>query len=433
MDSKRLLVVAFSLFLVMAGFGIIIPALPYYTEQIQGSATAIGFTIGALMGSYSLVQFLCSPAWGHLSDRIGRKPVFLSGLAGFALSFTLMGNAQHIAHLLHASPLLVLFAARLVGGMLTAATLPSAFAMVSDLTSAENRGKGMAMAGAMMGMGFVFGPAIGGILAENGNFQLPFFLAAGAAAATFLVAAVIVRETRPERLAAEKRGFFAGLAVEGAGLWPWLVLTFLQSLVFAGMETTLALYYRDVFFPGLKPDEVVRQVGLLMGMVGFVSALFAGGAVGRLIKRLGEVAVARLGFAFFAIGFFGLALSPSPTTLTIALIVVGLGSACMRPSLSAGVSRAARTGQGVAMGLQSSFDSLARVFGPLLAGSLYVVGVHFPYLASSVLSVGGLAVGILALINTLPTAAAPTGDTPATADPAGSPVSSAQLSRSWRR
>ncbi len=418
MDIKRLLVVVFSLFLVMAGFGIIIPALPYYAEQLQGSATAIGLTVGALMGSYSLVQLLCSPAWGHLSDRIGRKPVFLAGLAGFALSFTLMGNAEQIARLVHANPLFMLFAARLLGGMLTAATLPSAFAMVSDLTSAENRGKGMAMAGAMMGMGFVFGPAIGGVLAEHGNFELPFYLAAAAAAATFLVAAIIVRETRPEHISSKSHGFFAGLAVEGAGLWPWLVLTFIQSLVFAGMETTLALYYHDVFFPGLKPDEVVRQVGMLMGMVGFVSALFAGGAVGRLIKRMGEVAVARLGFAFFAFGFLGLALSPTPTVLTIALIVVGLGSACMRPSLSAGVSRAARTGQGVAMGLQSSFDSLARVFGPLLAGGLYVLGFHFPYLASSALSVGGVAVGVLALINTLPTDRSPAGGSPETADPA---------------
>ncbi|MBU6427583.1 MAG: MFS transporter [Cyanobacteria bacterium REEB65] len=392
-DVKRLLLVSFSLFLVMAGFGIIIPALPYYTEQLQGNSVAVGFTVGALMGSYSLVQFLFSPLWGHFSDRLGRKPIFLVGLLGFALSFFLMGSAQNLA---------MLFAARILGGMLTAATLPSAFAMVSDLTTAEKRGSGMAMAGAMMGMGFVFGPAIGGILADRGDFRLPFHLAALAALLTFVVSAVVVRESKPANGSLEQHGFFRGMAAEGAGLWPWLTLSFLQTMVFSGMETTLALYYHDEFFPHASSDQVVRQVGMLMGMVGLVAALFAGGGVGKLIRRLGEVAVARLGFVLFMVGFAGVGLASTPGVLTGALIVVGLGSACMRPSLSAGVSKAARTGQGAALGLQSSFDSLARVCGPLIGGGLYVAGMRLPFMANAGLSLAGLALAGVALATTVP-------------------------------
>lgn len=406
MDTKRLLVVAFSLFLVMAGFGIIIPALPYYTEHLQGNATAIGFTVGALMGSYSLVQFLFSPVWGHVSDRVGRKPVYLAGLAGFTLSFLLMGSAPRIGAALHVNSLAVLFVARLLGGMLTAAAIPSAFAMVSDLTTPENRGKGMAIVGAMMGMGFVFGPAIGGVLAEHGNLELPFFLASAAAATTFVIAGVIVKETKPEQASGSHHGFFSGLALEGRGLWPWFSLSFLQMVVFSGMETTLALYYHDAFFPGGSYDSVVQQVGLLMGLIGLVGALFTGGMVGRMIKRMGEVVVARLGFALFAIGFLGLALSSSVGMLTASLVVVGLGSGCMRPSLSSGVSRGARTGQGVALGLQSSFDSLARVAGPLLGGALYVVGPKIPYLVNSAVSTAGLAIALTLLAVALPSVTA---------------------------
>lgn len=384
MHRRTLLLVAVSLFLAMAGFGIIIPALPFYTAQLQGEGPMVGFTVGMLMASYSLVQFICSPVWGHLSDRYGRRPVFLAGLAGFALSFLLMGLAQN---------LLGLFAGRILGGLLSAALIPTAMAMVSDLTSAEERGKGMGLAGAAMGLGFVFGPAIGGLLSNGHDFRLPFFAAAGVAASTLALAAFAIRESRaPEAaLASGRHGFLENLRIHGQTLWGWLILTFLQTMVFAAMEATLALFARDSFGLG------AREVGYVLAFMGFVSAMVAGGLVGRLIRRFGEAATLRVGFVCFGAGFVGGVLAHDLLAFAIAMAVVGVGSACMRPSLNSGVSKQAGDATGAALGLLQSCDSLARVIGPVLGGSLYVLGHELPYIANAAISLAALGLTFLAL------------------------------------
>ncbi|MBM3273751.1 MAG: MFS transporter [Candidatus Sericytochromatia bacterium] len=385
MQLPTLAILAVSLFLALAGFGIVIPALPFYTARLQGEGPTVGLTVGLLMASYSLVQFACAPLWGHLSDRIGRRPVFLAGLAGFALSFVLMGTAQG---------LFWLFAARILGGVLSAALIPAALAMVADLTSETDRGKGMGIAGAAMGLGFVFGPAIGGMLARGDDFSLPFFVAAAVAAMTFLVAASSLRESRG--LVASAAGQAAlplleRLGRHGAELWRWLALTFVQTAAFAAMEATLALYGRDVF--GLRAVDV----GWLMALIGLVSAAFSGGLAGRVIRRFGEVATLRAGFALFAVGFWGATAATSLPLFASAMTVVGVGMACMRPSLTSAVSKGAGDATGSAMGLMQSCDSLARVAGPALGGALYVLGHSLPYATASAVSAAAVAFTLLAL------------------------------------
>lgn len=384
MRRRTLLLVAVSLFLAMAGFGIVIPALPFYTAQLQGEGPLVGFTVGMLMASYSLVQFICAPVWGHISDRHGRRPVFLAGLAGFALSFLLMGLAQD---------LFWLFAGRILGGLLSAALIPTAMAMVSDLTSAEDRGKGMGLAGAAMGMGFVFGPAIGGLLSRGDDFRLPFFAAAAVAALTLAMSTFTIRESREAAPATEgaRHGFFEKLRLHGSTLRGWLVLTFIQTMIFASMEATMGLFARDTFGLG------AREVGYVLAFMGFVAALVAGGVVGRLIKRFGEAATLRIGYACFGVGFAGAVLSNALPVFAVSMAAVGVGSACMRPSLNSGVSKQAGDGTGAALGLLQSFDSLARVAGPVLGGILYVVGHNLPYAASAILSFAALGLTMLVL------------------------------------
>ncbi len=386
MARRTLLLVALSLFLAMAGFGIIIPSLPFYTARLQGEGPSVGFTVGMLMASYSLVQFVFAPIWGHMADRHGRKPIFMAGLAGFALSFALMGMARDLTWL---------FCARLLGGMLSAALLPSALSMVADATSEEDRGKGMGVAGAAMGMGFVFGPALGGLLAHGDDLQMPFFIASVVTGLTFLFATLVLDETRPEAESARHThlAFFAGLRQHGAALWPWLVLTFLQTAIFALMEATLALYARDSFGLG------ARDVGYLLAVMGLVSALASGMAVGRLIRAFGEIATIKLGFALFAVGFATAPLAHSPPLLTLALIAIGVGMACMRPSLNSGVSKGAGEHTGSALGLMQSCDSLARVAGPAAGGALYVAGHALPFITGAAVSVGALAFTFLALVH----------------------------------
>lgn len=151
MENKRALPILFLvMFLVMVGFGIIIPVLPFYAEELGASPAELGL----LMAVYSFMQLLFSPVWGKISDKIGRKPVMLIGIAGLSISFFLMAIANH---------LWMLFFARIIGGLLSAANMPTTMAYAADITTPENRSKGMGMIGAAVGLGFIFGPAIGGV------------------------------------------------------------------------------------------------------------------------------------------------------------------------------------------------------------------------------------------------------------------------------
>ncbi|MDF2636944.1 MAG: major facilitator transporter, partial [Pelosinus sp.] len=164
METKRALPILFLvMFLVMIGFGIIIPVLPFYAEEIGANPTQLGL----LMAVYSLMQLIFAPFWGKLSDRIGRKPIMMMGIAGLALSFFMQAMATE---------LWMLFAARIIGGILSSANMPTAMAYVADITTPENRGKGMGIIGAATGLGFVFGPAIGGVFSKT-SMNLPFYIA----------------------------------------------------------------------------------------------------------------------------------------------------------------------------------------------------------------------------------------------------------------
>ena len=182
--NRRSLVLLFlTMFVVMVGFGVILPILPFYAESMGATAT----TLGLLFASYSIIQFFFAPIWGQISDRIGRKPPLLIGLLGFSISFTLFGFATE---------LWMLFAARILGGLLSAAVLPTAMAYIADTTDEENRGGGMGIMGVSMGMGVTFGPVIGGFLGEISP-TLPFFFAAGLAATVSAVMFFLLPESLP--------------------------------------------------------------------------------------------------------------------------------------------------------------------------------------------------------------------------------------------
>ena len=188
-ETKRALPILFAvMFLVMVGFGIIIPVLPFYAEDIGANPTQLGF----LMGVYSLMQLLFAPMWGRISDRVGRKPVIMIGILGLSLSFLLMGVS---------SSLWMLFVARIIGGILSSANMPTVMAYVADITSPEDRGKGMGVVGAATGLGFVFGPAIGGVFSKI-NLTMPFYIAGVTSLITFFLVWFLLKES----LAKETRG-----------------------------------------------------------------------------------------------------------------------------------------------------------------------------------------------------------------------------------
>lgn len=376
LPPRRLLAILFTtLFLVMTGFGIVIPALPYLTLELQGDARTVGF----LLASYSLMNVLCAPIWGRLSDRFGRKPVLLIGILGLALSFLWFGLADALWQL---------FAARILGGALGAAALPTAMAYAGDVTTPEARAKALGILGAGLGLGMVVGPALGGLAGHWGP-EVPFLAASALALLTAVIVAVILPSRPPE--VPQYTPLRSVLRETGRRLWPFYSLTFLQMLAFTNLEATYVLYAKDRF------GADILQVGLMFMAMGLLSAAVQAGAVGKLIGRFGATAVSRAGMLLLGISLGLIPLAPHPVWLLAVFCLCGIGAALVRTALATGVSRGATSGQGAAMGMMQGFDSLARVFGPAAGGLLYSLHPSWPYLLGMLLMGAAMALSWLVL------------------------------------
>jgi len=366
LQTKRALPILFLvMFLVMVGFGIIIPVLPFYAKEIGANPTELGL----LMAVYSLMQLIFAPIWGQVSDRIGRKPVMMIGITGLAISFFIQAISTQ---------LWMLFAARILGGILSSANMPTAMAYVADITTEENRGKGMGIIGAATGLGFVFGPAIGGIFSKI-SLNMPFYLASGSSLITLVLVFILLKESkRNESETVQKRPAF-WKALNG----PTSILFFVQfliSLSLSGLEATFA------YFASNKAGLDAIQLGYIFMIMGFGSALVQGGLVGRLTGRFGERVVIQGGMIVSAIGFGLILLVHSFTTAAIFLTIFGLGNGVIRPSVSSLLTKMSTSGHGRATGLLSSFDSLGRIIGPPLGGWLFSLTIGLPYISGVVIT-----------------------------------------------
>ena len=355
------------MFFVMVGFGIIIPVLPFYAEHLGASA----FELGLLMAVYSLMQLLFGPMWGRISDRVGRKPIILTGIFGLAISFFLMAIASN---------LWMLFVARIIGGFLSSANMPTVTAYVADITSEEDRGKGMGIIGAAVGLGFILGPAIGGIFSKN-SLSLPFFIARLSSFVTFLLVLFVLKESlSPDQLGEskpERISIFKQLRE------PIGILYFLQlfvSLSLAGLEATFA------YFVARTAGLGTVELGYLFMIMGFAGALVQGGLVGVLTRRFGEAFVIQLGILMSALGFGLILFIDSFVTAAIFLTIFGIGNGFIRPAVSALLTKRSSVGHGSVTGLLSSFDSLGRIIGPPLGGWLFAFSIGLPYISGIALS-----------------------------------------------
>lgn len=371
-EKKKALPILFAvMFLVMSGFGIIIPVIPFYAEEIGASPAQLGF----LMAIYSLMQFLFAPLWGRVSDRYGRKPVMLIGIIGLSLSFFLMAIS---------SELWMLFVARIIGGTLSAANMPTAMAYVADITTEENRAKGMGMIGAATGLGFIFGPAIGGLFSQM-SLSTPFYVAGSLSLITSLFVLFVLKESLTSE-ARNKQGknrpsLFSAFKGTTSILF---ILNLFVSLSLAGLEATFA------YFAAQKAGLSTAQLGLIFMIMGFGSAIVQGGLVGRLSKKYGEGAVIQGGIIVSIIGMALILLMNSFTTAAIFLTIFGMGNGAIRPAISSMLTKTAPSGHGNITGLLSSFDSLGRIIGPPLGGFLFTISIGFPYISGIILSVFAL-------------------------------------------
>jgi MFS family permease len=358
--ARASLAVLFGVVIVdLVGFGIVMPILPFYADQHGASATALG----TIFTAYAAAQFLCAPLWGRLSDRVGRRPVMLVTIAGTSLALLLLGLAPSLAWI---------FAARCLAGAF-AANVGVASAYIADVTAEQERTRWMGMLGASFGVGFVLGPAIGGLLAPFGR-AVPMFAAAGLAAANLGFAALSLRE--PARHAAASG---AATSTRAAVLRDPLVrrlclVNLAFSLGVTQLETLFAFFMKDRFGDG-EQDVAFYLAGMAVLMGGI-----QGGAMRALAARFPERTLVVGGSVLLAVGFGALPEAGSRALLLAALVAAAAGRAVFHPSLMSMTSVAASAGaRGAVMGAFQSAAAIARVAGPLAAGWLYDRQVAAPF------------------------------------------------------
>jgi DHA1 family multidrug resistance protein-like MFS transporter len=349
--SARPLIILFIIqFLVMVGFGIVIPILLFLIEDLGGGTLSLGI----FMSAYSIMQFFFAPYWGRLSDRIGRCPVLLIGLGGYGLTFFLFGIAGNI-------PLLILI--RALSGMISSATLPTVMAYISDITEGADRSKSMGLIGAASGLGMIFGPVIGGWL---GHYQLtlPFFVAGGLVLLVMPVAWLSLPESLVKPVAAEttKAAPRLNWSVLKNPLLVFFGFNLTLSFIIAMFETTFAL------FASVKVGFGPKEMGTTFMLIGIAGALVQGGLIGRLERRFGDVSLMLGGALISGAGFILLLLAPTSALIVATSAVLMVGTALMGPTSTSLVTKQSTHGQGASLGIFQAFAVSAGSLGQLSAG-----------------------------------------------------------------
>ncbi|MEW6158905.1 MAG: MFS transporter [Verrucomicrobiota bacterium] len=376
--KPSLLIIFLSVFIDLIGFGIVLPLLPKYSERFG----AHGYQIGLIISSFSIMQFFFVPWWGRLSDRIGRRPVILISNASSAVSYALFGVASLFSG---TTGLVLLLASRVFAGM-SGSTVAVASAYIADITPPEKRSKGMGLIGMAFGLGFIFGPAIGGLSAAKLGLAGPGWIAAGLCAFNFVLGScILVESLKPNSEPATPRPkleqWVHTFQLPKVGLL--ISIFFLATFCFTCFESTLPLLLDKQF----HYDE--RHVGFLFAYCGLVGAMIQGGAIGRLVKKFGE---AQLIFGSLIIVAVSMAMIPFTHHLGGLLIALALFSA------GSGIARAPTMGlisihtpaseQGATLGVAQSAGTVARIFGPVFATGLYAVRTPLPYVICAVVALG---------------------------------------------
>jgi MFS transporter, DHA1 family, tetracycline resistance protein len=339
-------------FIDLIGFGMIIPILPLYAQRFQATELQIGF----LLASYSFMQFLASPVLGWFSDRYGRKPVLLCSLIGSATGYILMADATSLK---------MLFLARILAGV-AGASVGTASAYIADITPPENRSKRMGLIGAAFGIGFVLGPAIGGLLSQW-SVVAPFWFAASLSIINAVLMWIVLPE--PDKYAARQQGRVNFKETfEKAGSWRLGTITITYFIAIAGFAIVTVIYPQ---VGHRRFDLNQSQISFIFVMVGLIGAAIQGGGIGRLVKRFGDLNLAIIGFAVMAISMMLMPLAGSVPLFLLFTVGLAVGNSLSQPTMNAIASKGASAElQGRVLGVIQSAGSLGRVFGPVLAGFL---------------------------------------------------------------
>lgn len=360
--NKRLLNVGLIVLIDMLGFALIVPLLTFFADTFG----ATPFQTGLLVSSYAAMQMIGAPILGRLSDKYGRRPVFLISIAGTFIGFLILGFANS---------LWMLYLSRIISG-LTAGNISVAQAYIADVTDEKNRARGMGMFGAAFGIGFILGPALGGMLSQFG-FSVPAFVSAGLTFINLLT----VYFWLPESLTEERRAELATqkkTEITLNALWvalrrplvgPLLWVRFGFAIAFNAFQTVFPLYLLNKFNLG------AQETGYILAYIGIVLVIMQGGAIGPLSARYKEstLLIAFLGFSL--IGMIGWAISQTLTTLLIFMFPMAIGAGSFNALINSAISKAvSRDEIGGMLGFGSGLESATRIVMPALAS--YLLGVY---------------------------------------------------------
>lgn len=379
MKNKNMIILIISLIVVMMGYGIAMPVLPFFIDNMGGR----GIHYGLLIACYGVMQLIFAPVWGSLSDKYGRKPLLLLGMVGLGTAMALFALSTQ---------LWMLYAAQLLSGVMSSATLPAAQAYAADSTSDEDRGGAMGKIGGAIGIGVVLGPGLGGILASR-SLSTPFF----AASAFCLLTFVIILAGLPESLSRDKRLEHVEIKfMQLKGIWLMLFAPVGLGLAAAFIAIFGQTIFSSVFglYALARFNYGPEQVGTFLMAMALMYALAQGLIVGPLTKKLGEERVISLAFIGCAVGFALILLSTTYLALMLSMSFFILLNSLLKPTALAFISRNAEGSQGQAMGIAESYMSLGRIAGPLWGGMIFDVNLFYPYIS-------GVVVFIVSFIATL--------------------------------
>ena len=380
MKDKRILTLFLTIFIDLLGFGIIIPILPVVTKKMalqSGLHLDADVAVGLTMGVFSLMQFLFSPIWGSLSDKIGRRPIILGSILATAVGYVMLGISNTF---------IILFLARLVAGI-GSANISAAQAYIADITPPQERAKKMGLIGAAFGLGFVFGPPIGGALFAAGGLHWVGFATAGLCIFNFVMAWFTLPESLTEKNT-ERRSFissFTGLrhVWKEEILGELFIINVIYIAAFSMMQVNASVLWSEHY------HLTEKQVGYMFGFIGVCSAVVQGGLIGTIQKVVGLQRMLLFGCPIVAVGLTVIPLPSQEWFVPVqicAVICLAIGNGMLMPAINSLVSvNTPAHDQGKTLGLLQSTGSLARSVGPVVSGFLYSMGFMLPYISAGVL------------------------------------------------
>ncbi|MDN4493509.1 MFS transporter [Ureibacillus aquaedulcis] len=373
MDRKAFFLLGFIMFLTMTGYGIVLPTLPFLADDLHLTSVQMS----SLIIVWAIAQMITSPMWGRLADRIGRKPVLIMGVLGFGIAFLMLIFAQNYWQLL---------LVRLIGAAISSGAHPAAFAMVADQTKKEFRNESIAKMGAVNGLGFLCGPAIGGLFSPLG-VVVPFIIAGSLALITlpfahFYIQDKVISEEESETSSQKETISFwkSILMITKTGYWNHYTIILGLSIAASSFFGLLGYFMIERF------DATPVFVSLAFSAQAGVSVVVQFFILKRCYELWDEETITKIGLVITTIGYCFISFAPFIWVAILGCVLTGFGQSLVRPTTIAMLSKRNEMGQGITMGLQNSMDSLGRILGPLWGGWVFVFLASAPFITSALIT-----------------------------------------------